>query len=96
MAGGKNLYLVTYDVVDDRKRARLAKLMQDYGHRVQKSVFECLLEERRFLRLVIEAEKRIDFNEDSIRYYLLCGRCRHAVRISGFGVPTGEEEVMVV
>ncbi|MEW6140284.1 MAG: CRISPR-associated endonuclease Cas2, partial [Thermodesulfobacteriota bacterium] len=50
-AGGSPSYpevvvfvVVCYDVVDDRTRTRLAKLMQNYGNRVQKSVFECTVD----------------------------------------------------
>jgi CRISPR-associated protein Cas2 len=32
--------VVCYDVVDDRRRNRIFKLLKDYGRRVQYSVFE--------------------------------------------------------
>ncbi|HOT98551.1 MAG TPA: CRISPR-associated endonuclease Cas2, partial [bacterium] len=38
------LYLVSYDIIDNAKRIRLAKKLQDYGQRVQYSVFECSLD----------------------------------------------------
>lgn len=34
-------YLVCFDVVEDRARARVVKALKDYGVRGQKSVFEC-------------------------------------------------------
>ena len=37
------LYVVSYDVEQDRERSRVAKLLEGYGVRLQKSVFECRL-----------------------------------------------------
>jgi CRISPR-associated endonuclease Cas2 len=36
-------YLVCYDVVLDRRRNKVAHILEGYGLRVQKSVFECVL-----------------------------------------------------
>lgn len=68
--------LVTYDVSTEtaegrRRLRRVAKLCEAYGQRVQKSVFECIvnavqLEELRH-RLLLEIEVR----EDSLRIYRL-------------------------
>lgn len=41
--GRAGRYVVTYDIPDDRLRAGMARLLEGYGFRVQKSVFECLL-----------------------------------------------------
>ena len=42
----RRFYLVSYDVKDDRRRARIAKVLLDYGDRVQYSVFCCQLNAR--------------------------------------------------
>jgi CRISPR-associated protein Cas2 len=88
--------VVCYDVVDDRTRTRLAKLMQNYGNRVQKSVFECTVDDRVYLRMKEQIEKLIDWEEDSVRYYFLCGSCVKQVEISGWGAIREDEEVIVV
>lgn len=36
-------YLIAYDISDNRERYRVDKLLQGYGFRRQKSVFECRL-----------------------------------------------------
>ena len=41
------LYLITYDIADDRRREDVATLLSGYGPRVQLSVFECELRSRR-------------------------------------------------
>lgn len=32
-------YLVAYDIVDDRRRTKIAKVLESYGDRIQYSVF---------------------------------------------------------
>ena len=45
------LILVTYDIADPRRLRRVAKVSEGFGRRVQKSVFECELDERGLNRL---------------------------------------------
>ena len=77
--------VVTYDIVDNRQRLRLAKVLSNYGQRVQKSVFECQLEDRQYLKMRKEIDKLLDLEEDSVRYYFLCASCRRNVEVSGRG-----------
>ncbi len=70
------LVLITYDVNTEtaagRKRLRkVADKCQDYGQRVQNSVFECLIDAARLKQLQIMLEKLIDPEVDSLRYYYL-------------------------
>jgi len=88
--------VVSYDISDDRRRLRAARLLSDYGRRVQKSVFECDLDERRFLKLKDALNRLIHHEEDSVRFYQLCPRCRRTVEVSGWGSLTEEEEVVII
>lgn len=88
--------VVAYDVVDDRKRARVAKALSDYGRRVQKSVFECQVDDRQFFKMRERMEKEVDPEEDSVRYYILCSKCAGNVHVYGLGVLGEEEEVTIV
>ncbi|MDQ7007210.1 MAG: CRISPR-associated endonuclease Cas2 [Acidobacteriota bacterium] len=89
--------IVSYDVVDDNRRNRLAKLLKGYLQRVQKSVFEGELTARRHHTLRSRIEKVIDQDEDSVRIYLLCRRCVPALEIVGTGVPVEppDEDIFV-
>lgn len=79
-------YLVSFDVSDDRIRYRVVKVLKGYGHRVQKSVFECpRLNEHKFLTLKDRLESLIDFTTDSVRYYRQCSGCLKEVEVSGMG-----------
>jgi CRISPR-associated protein Cas2 len=94
--GGTMFVVVSYDVVDDRKRAKIAKAMKSYGERVQKSVFECRIDDQQFLRMKKALENIMDMNEDSIRYYFLCKGCVERIEISGWGTVTEDESLIIV
>ncbi|RME46060.1 MAG: CRISPR-associated endonuclease Cas2 [Deltaproteobacteria bacterium] len=80
----KGFMVVSYDIPDDRRRARLHKTLKDFGTRVQFSVFECLLTEAQSSELRRRIEAIIDPNEDHVRFYFLCRPCvRRIVPIGG-------------
>ena len=68
--------LVTYDVstetAEGRSRLRrVAKTCEGFGQRVQKSVFECTVNDVTFHRMKAKLLEIIDETEDSIRFYKL-------------------------
>ena len=64
----------------------MAKVLEGYGVRVQKSVFECEdLSEERLLRLKSKLERYIDNGEDTVRYYRQCKGCLRGFELSGAG-----------
>ena len=70
------MVLITYDVNTEteagKKRLRkVAKQCQNYGQRVQNSVFECLIDPARLKQLQSSLEKLINPEKDSLRYYYL-------------------------
>jgi CRISPR-associated protein Cas2 len=38
------LYLVAYDIASDRRRRRVARVLESFGRRIQESLFEARLE----------------------------------------------------
>lgn len=90
---GKIFVLIIYDIVQNRKRQKLAKLMEGYGFRVQKSAFESELEQRKYDKLLQEL---IPFGTDgdSIRIYRILGKTN--VITLGEGKKTQIEDVMVL
>jgi CRISPR-associated protein Cas2 len=90
-------YLACFDVVDDRTRNRVVKILKEYGERVQKSVFECAgLDEERFLKLKNRVEDCIDNAEDTVRYYAICQGCLKKVEYSGVGDPPQDRSYRVL
>ena len=82
------LILISYDVstVDTggkRRLRQIAKACQNWGVRVQNSVFECNVDTTQWVRLKAELEGIIDLEKDSLRYYNLGNR--YTTRIEHIG-----------
>lgn len=70
------MVLITYDVETitpsgEKRLRRVAKECQNYGQRVQNSVFECVLTEAQFVVLKNKIRGIIDEGKDSVRFYFL-------------------------
>lgn len=89
-------YIVSYDIPNDRKRARVAKTMLDFGTRVQYSVFECILNDDKLLEKMTERLRGLISDEDSVRIYALCGKCEKVVKVFGGGTVTKDENVFIL
>jgi CRISPR-associated protein Cas2 len=83
------LYVIAYDISEDRRRARMAKLLEDLMPRVQRSVFEGSVPEARLRAVLPEAITLLEPGSDSLRVYTVCGACAGKVEAYG-GPPPGE------
>ncbi len=68
--------LITYDVATDtpegrRRLRRVAKVCEGFGQRVQKSVFECVVNAVELEQVLHRLRKEIDVEHDSLRIYRL-------------------------
>jgi len=94
------MYVICYDISDNNLRAKIAKELQNYGRRVQYSVFECDITKERFRVLHAILYKLLSGQEDSnIRIYEICANCTN--RIQKIGVEEimakySREEVIVI
>ncbi len=82
------MVLITYDVSTETdggktRLRRVAKKCEDYGQRVQKSVFECIIDPARLKLLQAALLKIVDPKVDSLRYYYLGDESRHRVEHIG-------------
>lgn len=80
--------LVTYDVATKdaagrRRLRRVARLCQDYGQRVQYSVFECQVDPAQWVALRDRLIAAIDPTADSLRFYRLGANWRSRVEHIG-------------
>jgi len=94
------MVLITYDVSTEteggkRRLRRVAKKCQDYGQRVQNSVFECIIDPARMKLLQSALEKIIDPEVDSLRYYYLGDNWRSRVEHVGAKVNLDLEGMLV-
>lgn len=70
------MYIVSYDITSNKLRRKIAKELENYGVRVQYSVFECSLDSSRFNEMykkLVQLMKGVE--EGNIRFYNLCPKC---------------------
>lgn len=72
--------VVCYDIPSDRRRSKVGKILEGFGARVQKSVFECDLKMKEIQKLKQKISKVLK-EEDSVRYYYLCAECLPKVEV---------------
>ena len=70
------LVVVAYDVNTEteagrRRLRRVAKVCENCGQRVQNSVFECLVDAAKWVRVRADLVKEISTASDSLRFYFL-------------------------
>jgi len=80
---GEMLTIVAYDISDARRLARVARLCEDYGVRVQYSLFECRLEETYFESFWLKLLDLIDEDEDRAVAYKIEARCAKETLTAG-------------
>ncbi len=88
--------VVTYDIVCDKRRSRVAKTLEDYGTRVQYSVFECILDDKRMMKMFDMIKQSIDNKADAVRFYTLCKGCLSVVKTLGNGTITQDIDVIII
>ena len=89
----KKFILVIYDIIDNKKRVKLAKVLLGYGFRIQKSCFEAELIQNKYEKLVKELQCFGD-EEDSIRIYSFHDRGQ--VTVIGKEEYTEIEDIIVI
>ncbi len=91
------LYLVTYDIADDRRREDVATVLSGYGPRVQLSVFECDVRTRReAVALRAMLRRLIDPVEDQVRLYPLDEQAVRGVAVLGARVIEERQDFWIV
>lgn len=74
---GTTLIIVAYDVRDRRRLRRVASMMERYGARVQRSAFECRLDNAHIVRLFSDINCVINRRQDKVTVIALCQACAH-------------------
>lgn len=76
-------YIIAYDITSDKRRTKVHKTLSGFGAWTQYSLFECYLTEKQYLQLRQRLAKILEESQDSVRFYALCGACRHKVETVG-------------
>lgn len=90
----RRLYVIAYDMPDDRRRTRVHKTLSGYGRWTQYSLFECYLTDKELVALRGKLDRLLKPGEDSVRFYYLCAAC--VARVETVGSPKPVEEMLFV
>lgn len=95
------LILITYDVstVDkpgQRRLRRVAQACEDFGVRVQKSVFECQVGQKEWVVLRQRLLNEIHKDQDSLRFYFLDETAKSRIEHHGVDKPIDLSEPLIL
>lgn len=84
--------IVAYDITSPRRITKVAKILKDYGMRVQKSIFEVAVNTVLFKEMKRRIEGVIVPETDGVKYFPVCEKCAGTVEIIGQGQYTDPDE----
>jgi len=95
------MVLVSYDVstkdeAGRRRLRRVARACEDFGQRVQNSVFECLVDPAQWVSLRARLLAEADAAQDSLRFYFLGAEWKHRVEHAGAKPAYDPEGTLIV
>ncbi len=95
------LILIAYDVATVEKAGvrrlrRVAQACEDYGVRVQKSVFECQVGQTEWVQLKNRLLREIKADEDSLRFYYLDETAKQRIEHHGVEKPVDLTEPLIL
>ncbi len=77
--------VISYDISDDKRRRKVATIMEGYGYRVQFSVFECDLTADQLQKVKRELRRYVKAKEmESIRFYPLPKDAVEKIEVMGY------------
>ena len=77
-------YVVCFDIVNDKKRKKIGEYLEEFGIRVQRSVFEIEISKTKLKNLLKIFNEMIE-KEDSIRFYQMQSDTINRSIFLGFG-----------
>lgn len=90
------MFIVSYDIESDKTRTKFSKFLEQYGRRLQYSVFEIKNSQRILSNIKSELNlkyKKLFTNNDSVIIYGVCEACKN--KIIRIGYPAQEEQEVV-
>ena len=77
------LYLIAYDITNNRRLNRVRQFLKGYSTGGQKSVYECFLTDGELRYVKKKIERLIDEDEDRVHIFTMDGRSKtHALGIA--------------
>ncbi|MCM1322147.1 MAG: CRISPR-associated endonuclease Cas2 [Bacteroides sp.] len=69
------IYFISYDISNPKRLNKAAKILENFGIRIQFSFFECEMEKMQLEEIKSALLEVINKKEDSLRIYPLCQDC---------------------
>jgi CRISPR-associated protein Cas2 len=88
--------VVAYDISNDNTRSRVAALISSWGDRIQKSVYQSLLESHELTELLERIDQLINHNHDTVHVFPICSNCSNSVRFIGQAKPPSDDPYWIL
>ncbi|HEY0753922.1 MAG TPA: CRISPR-associated endonuclease Cas2 [Ktedonobacteraceae bacterium] len=86
------LYVVAYDISDDKRRSKVHSILKGFGQWTEFSLFECFLTKKEILLLRAKLNQHLNGEKDRVRIYAICETCLE--KIETVGIPEAKEETV--
>lgn len=93
--GGHKMIIVSYDISDDKLRAKFAKYLSQFGHRIQYSVFEIDNSQRIVNNIVNDLKNKYESKfaqTDSVIIFKMSSSCE----VMRFGYAKNDEKDFLI
>ncbi|MBA2319852.1 MAG: CRISPR-associated endonuclease Cas2 [Deltaproteobacteria bacterium] len=92
----KRVWLVCYDIANDKRLRKVYKLCRGYGEHLQYSVFRCVLSDLRLAEMKARLLDVVDERQDQVMFaFLGTSDADRAWRIDTIGIPFDDPERVV-
>lgn len=86
------LYVVAYDIPDDKRRNKVHSILKGFGQWTEFSLFECFLTRKELLLMRAKLNQYLNADTDRVRIYMICDNCLD--KIETVGIPDAREETV--
>lgn len=92
----KSYFVISYDISDHKRLAKIANVMTKYTTRVLYSIFEGELTSEQEKAIKFEVKDLLLPEEDSVIYFKLCEECADKIRAGGRKMPIQRDENFII
>ena len=89
------MYVVAYDISDDKRRTKVHKVLKGFGEWTEFSLFECFLTKKELLQMRAKLDKHLDARTDRVRIYMICDACLSKVETVGIPEPVEQSSYLI-
>ncbi len=90
------VHIICYDIADERRRARVAATLLDYGRRLEESVFAVNVDDELAAQMKQRLFRQIEETEDTVHIFPLCAACVSKMEVMGRGEKPEERLFYVI